>query len=204
MAQITCADLGRNLIGLDCENPLVGGMSSEVVLINLADIDHTKTKTAAGVITKLVLKPGKTGYIASTVENAMNAPATFVKGTYGNKWDHTLEIRIFNAGPEITRFVQEIGHAKLVAIIRSNYVKLNPSDPEVVGETVFRVYGIKAGMVMLEGSIDPNDADMMGGYYIKIGSNDTAKEPDPPMPLFDTDLATTEALVDSLWTTPTR
>lgn len=200
---ITCARLGRNLIGADCANPIVGGIRPDIVLMNLDDIDFTSTTIVDGVVTKLILREGKTGYLASTLPNAANAPSTFVKGTYMNRWDHTVELRIFNAGPEVNRFISELGKATLVAVVRSNYVKTNPTAPEVAGETVFRVYGIKSGMVMLEGSVDPNDADTQGGYYVKIGSSETAKEPEPPLPLFSTSLAATEALVESLWETTT-
>lgn len=212
---ISCGQLSSGIIGVDCANPLVPGVKPRAILINRDDIDIAKTDIKNGVMTKIVFKdPSNKGFLATTLENGIDANIAFAKGAYYNGWDHNFVFRIFDNSPKVKNFIDQVSKSRMMVIIENNFVKYGlkdtldaskSSDPtsdnyeELKGETVYEVYGFYVGLELKEATRDTKDADTKGGWVLTCGCNDSAKEPALPITLFDTDLASTKTLVEGLY-----
>ena len=197
MAEVlNCGQLSIGIIGGNCVDPIVGGIKPNVVLVNHSDIDLAQTEIIDGIITKLVLKASKTGYLAQMLPRTSTTTIALAKGAYANGWDQNLTLRILNLGPDVKKFVEDLSKAKVVAIVENNYVNFNAATGK--GNTVYEAYGFYTGLELNEGTRDSEDADTKGGYVVTLGCGENTKEPTLPISVFDTDLETTKAMIDSL------
>ena len=201
---IDCNKLSRGVEGFDCKNPLIPGVKPKAVLINIEDVDIDETELSDGIITKLILKSGKIGYSAETLEDAISTNVAFAKGTYYSGWDQNFVLRIFDNSPKVKKFINELSRSRVIAVVENKYVKYNlAGSDEVKGETVFEVFGFFTGLKLNEATRDSTDADTKGGYVITLGCDDNAKEPMLPITLFyDGGLSATQTAFESLFEQP--
>ena len=69
------------------------------------------------------------------------------------------------------------------------------------GDNFFEVYGLDQGLEVSEMIRIPSDNETIGAFNITVKTTDDGgKEPYMPRTWFDTDYATTKALVDALLT----
>ena len=193
---LDCATLATGITGYDCANPLVTGMESSVILINKDDIDKTLSTIANGILTAIVLKSGKIGYLAQSLPNSFEADNSVVVGDYSKTYEQNLTCRFFDNTPTLKSWLEKLDKSKVVAVIKNNYIKYNPTTPEVKGQTVFEVLGWYTGLEVLEGTNNKNDMI----HVRKLGCNKTNKEPTLPISFFKTDEATTETAYTALYT----
>ena len=194
----TCAKLASDIIGFDCNNPLVAGVKSRAYIIHHDDINFDTTTITNGVITALKLKTGNNAFTATTLPDAIDANVAFAKGTYYNGWEHNFTFRIFDNTPEIKDQIDKLSKNKFVIIVENNYIKHNAAADEK-GNTVFEAYGFYTGLKLKEATRDLKDADMKGGYTLTCGCDDNSKEPLLPLTVFiGSSLSATIAALDSL------
>jgi hypothetical protein len=193
---IDCGKLAMGVIGKDCDNPLVMGLKGEVVLFNQSDIDLTETTVEDGIITNLVLKTGTKAYKAEMLDKTTTANIALAKGAYSNGWDQNVTLRVLDIAPEVKKFIEQLSDSKVVAVVQNNYAKLNSATEK--GITVYEAYGFYTGLELNENTRDTEDADTKGGYVITLGCNDNVKEPTLPVTIFNTDLETTQTMIDGL------
>lgn len=199
MAEVTCAKLAAGETGYDCNNPIVGGVEAEVLLINKDDIDYDLSIMASGILTDIILKTDKLGYLVGTLNKGIGSDNAVVKSTYRTMYDHNLEVRLFDNNPRLKMWLESLDQSKVVAIIKNNYIKQNPTAPEVKGQTKYEVLGWNVGLEVLEGTSNKVDADLQGGHYRKLGCGET-KETRLPISYFKTSLTVTDAAFEALYT----
>lgn len=182
---ICISDIGGGIIrGIDCVNKIIPGIKPNAYIFNHDDIDLANTEMADGTITKLVLKEGKFAFRVESLDNGFSATQSFSQGTFFNGFIHSITLRIFDNTPRIKKFVDSISQARIVAVIENNYIKFQPTAPDIKGDNVFEVYGFHTGLRTTESSRDTQDADTKGAYVITFSTEDSASEPTTPRFLF--------------------
>lgn len=194
---MNCSELTTGLVAAECNTNATAGLEDEVILLNFADVNKaSSTVSDDNIISSIVMHTGKTGFEFETFGKAYDeAGATFVKGTYRNTWQHNLPLRIFVKNENAKKFVNEFGAgAKIIAIVKNKEAGTD-------GEVKYEAYGWDNGMELNEST---NTVAMTDGvvYTLTVGSSDTAQEGSLPKTVFDTDLTTTEEMIDALLPTP--
>lgn len=189
---LDCAQLTAGLLAADCNTSATAGLEDDVILMNYDDVDKTASAVANNIVSSIVMKSGKKGFIYTSFGKSFDdSGATFTKGTYRNTWLHTLMMRIFAKSENAKSFVNELGAgAKIIAIVKNK-------EGGTGGEVKYEVYGWDNGLELNESA---NVVQMTDGvvYTLNAGSSDTAQEGSLPKSVFDTDLATTEKMLESI------
>lgn len=187
-----CSKITKGLIAATCGKNATAGLEDDVLLINFDDIDRTLSVVEDNVITSIVLKSGAKAYKFTTIGRSLNdMGGTLTKGTYRDFWLHSLPLRIFTKNEDSKAFVNDLtAGARLVPVIKNK-------ETGVAGDVKYEALGWDNGLELNEGTFS---AAMTDGvvYDITLSSTDTAQESSLPKSIFDTDLATTEAMIDSL------
>ena len=177
----------------DCNNPLVGGLEVDLVLINKDDIDtYSFNGTNPLIVEGITLAAGKIGYKYTGIKTSNSAKATLVKGKYTTNYDHELSMVVFNVDGAAKLQLELLAKGIVVAVVRYKYQGAN-------GSTAFEVLGREQGMEVSVLERDSNNADTQGGYMVTLKTPDVGKEGHLPAPFFDTDYATTFTAYTALW-----
>ena len=190
-----CENIDKNLL-LDCVNPLVGGTNDRLILIPFEtwqNLTVTYDNTNPIIITAIAPGSPTPGYVYEGKNNSVNPSATGVKLTYSYAFDHVVNFKVFSNTPDTKDQLQRHGSKKVVAIVQTNYTGES-------GNGAFHVYGAKTGLELSEITQTPNDADTLGAYYVTLQNNETSRPSTLPHTIFNTDFATTKAIVDALVT----
>lgn len=184
-----CGRLGAN-IALDCTNPLQAGTRDRAIVINFNDIIGRTYAADGCTLEALTLASGAIGYYIDGQKNSIAPKSTMVARTFTNMFDHEVTMKGFDISPETKVQVNELKDSRVV-IITENYYQGSG------GNAAFEVYGLTVGLVAVEIERDPNSEETEGAFHFKF-MTDTNKEPKTANTLFDTDYATTKAIVDAL------
>lgn len=187
-----CSKLTAGIIAAECGKTATSGAEDDVLLINFDDIDRAESEVVDNVITKLILKSGAKAYPFTTFGKSLNdAGATFTKGTYRNTWVHNVPNRLFTKNELSKKFVNQIADgARVVEIVKNKEIGAS-------GEVKYEAYGWDNGLELNEATTTIAMADGVV-YDLNMGSSDTAQEGSLPKSVFDTDLATTELMIQGL------
>lgn len=190
---ITCGELTRGIIAVDCNSPLVSGLRTTAYIMNTDDIDRSTTVITNGVITDFQLKAGKSAYKVQVAEDGIMGMQTFVRATYSTGWTHQISLKLLDISKEVKDFITELQYGRVTIIVANKYIKegLTP------GDTVYEVYGYSLGLQLTEGTRDTSNADVDGGYEITLSTKEGEKEK-LILSVFKTDLTTTETMLDAL------
>lgn len=188
-----CGAISASIIN-DCDNLIVGGTKQDLYLINIEDIesyDYNNSNPRIIEAINLVTSPAAAAYKFEGLK-ASNRPLTeLVKGPYQSFWNHQIEFRIFTNTPEAKEQIEALKNGRVVAILENNF-------RGSTGNCAFELYGEKIGLELSVATQDKNDADSQGAWVLTLSSPDDNKEPNVQATIFDTDYATTKALVESL------
>lgn len=180
---------------LDCQNKPKGGLRRFGLLYNYTEyramVDAGKiTRAANGEITGIVNGVGVQAYRFDMPSGSSLVPTTPVRAVSGgfDGYDHTATFTIIATTQDIKNDVDKMLTNKVVLIAMKNNGK---------GE----VYGDEQGLKVVENNYNPSDADLGGVIQIglKTADDDPAETRMPPN-IFDTDAATTLALIEGLVT----
>jgi hypothetical protein len=190
------ANCGRISAGVarNCDNPLVGGSSNELILINKEDIvSYTENSSNSQIIEgiNLVSSPQAVAYKFEGFKNSVEPQIDLAPAAFLNAWKHQILFRIFDNTPDTKKIIDGLANGTVVAIIKNNNQGVN-------GNAVYELFGRFAGLELTVATAAKNDADTQGAYVLTLATADGEKEPKLPATVFLTDLATTKALVDSL------
>ena len=112
-------------------------------------------------------------------------------GTYRNTLIHTAMLRIFTKNEDSKKFVNQfIAGARVIAVFKN---KEEGKD----GDVKYEAYGWDNGLEISELTNTVAMTDTIV-YDLQLASTDAAQEGSLPKSVFDTDLATTEAMLASL------
>lgn len=181
-------------VAYDCDNPPAGGANDRLILINFEDWQNaaiTLDPANKIVITGITLPSGKVGYVYEGKNNSVEPSANFVKGTYVNSYDHTVLFKIFQNSPDIKKQLLKLDGGKVVAITQNNHKGLD-------GNSAFEVFGSETGLELAELARVIADAELQGAYNLTIKNNEKSRPSTLPHTIWDTDFATTKAIVDAL------
>lgn len=146
-----CEKLISNCIAADCANPLYAGVDSMAYIANYSDIASvTYDEQNPSIITAITMKTDTIGSDAVarcfyTVQQLGNKPyegsqTELVEGTYGNRFNHTVQLAVVDNGPAVTeQIIDRLANGKFVVIFKNDYVHSS-------GDNKYQVYGIAKGL----------------------------------------------------------
>ena len=170
----------------DCENPMVGGLEVNVLLVNHSDIDKTActfSSTNKTVLTNFQLKAGKTAYLLEGIKQINSlASELVVKETSQDKMKHTFSGMILN--------YSAANKAKLYDMIGGLFaVIVELKWKGATGEDAFQIGGFESGMRLsvVNWSTKEND----GNISFELSSVEGYEEPKPTLSILETSYALT-------------
>ena len=177
---------------IDCVNPPIAGIETQVVLINRADIDFAATTFDPNnslLITNLELQAGKTGYLFEGIKqvNFKNFDAV-PSDTTLTKFTHGFTGTIYDLSVEGKQGVQELANATVIAVVENKWKGTDSAD-------AFEILGFGSGLFLSSGTQNSNENE--GAFLLTISTLDIALEPTVPHTLLETDYATTKAAFDN-------
>jgi hypothetical protein len=193
---VNCVDLIQRGYQKDCAREPKKGLGREAVLINYEDIDWANVVVGAdaNIITTLPLKSGKVGYSIVQFKDPFNGTAkAFHEGTYINSWDKTFVFATITRDQQQSLKLNDpLANGKYVVIVRD---EAGGSD----GKATFVIYGYHNGLKLTAADHNPY-GDTYGGDLFTSQEQEAGRS---AMYLFNTDVATTEAAVQSYLGTST-
>ena len=179
-------------ISQDCNYEMVAGVNDRVWIINFDDVSSlTRNGTNEEIIEAIVMASGSNAY-EYVGRNYSNMPScALVEDEFSSAFDHKFEYRIFADGDTVKRQLKEKKHGRFMVVVQN---QLQGSS----GELAFTLYGGRNGLKLRECEQLKYDNPSLGSWRLVMSSNPKALEPYPPNDVFDTDFATTKAMLDAL------
>lgn len=188
-----CARISANVL-FDCDNPLVAGTDDNLFLINKEDWDEaviTRNASNNQLIEGIALATGDLAYKFEGKNSSVEPMQKLVKQKYAEVYDHEVTFKVFKVNAATKEQLEKMASGKVVAIV-SNLFK------GASGEAAFEVYGEEIGLEVQELERSLADVDTQGAFNLVLRTPEIAKEAHLPATLYDTDYATTKAIVDGL------
>lgn len=188
-----CGKITASILN-DCNNPLIGGVSDELILINKEDIiDYEVNVDNPQIIEgiNLVTSPATRAYKIEGYKSSVEPQVDLVPNQYRSSWAHQVLFRVFSNTPETKEVIEGIKDGTLVAIVKNN-------NQGVGGNAVYELFGKGVGLYLKVATSAKNDSETQGAYILTLATPDNQKEPKVPATIYNTDLATTVALVNAL------
>lgn len=187
----TCEELTAG-IAYDCDNPPTGGANDRLILVNFDDIDGSVTFDGSNplLVTNITSGAGS-GFNFEGHNNSNEPRAALVKGRYVNGYDHEVRFKCFSNAPATKDQLRRLDGALVVAIVQNNHKGAD-------GNAAFEIYGLETGLRLQELERIIADAETQGAYNLLLRNDDISKPSTLPHTLYDTDFATTKAIVDGL------
>jgi hypothetical protein len=188
-----CEGLITANILFDCDNPSIGGLETDVLLINAEDI-NIATTTISGtnktLMTNLALKATKVGFLLQGVKQINGTSYELVKKEFGpDKFKHMFTGVILNpsAANKLQATLLSEG-GKYVVVVEQKWKGAANAD-------AFQVYGYKSGLELM--TLTYNSKENDGTISFTLESTEGYEEPIVPMTLLETDYATTKTAFDA-------
>lgn len=187
-----CGELSAEILA-DCETPLTGGVDTTVYLANKSDIEGvTRDEYNPLLISAITMVTGKKFFRYQGLkgtDNSVEPKDEFVRLKYSSGFDHGTALSVFAIDPDTKYEIEQLSKAVVVAIFQNN---MRGED----GSSAFEIRGLDVGLELESLLREPENADTQGAFNIVLKTQ-KVKEPHLPATLFDTDFATTLALVES-------
>lgn len=190
----TCDFLLASAIAADCSNPQVGGLESDAVIINRADVDFdscVRDSANPSIVSTLALKSGKTGFAVTQMGNTpfTGSNHAFVAGTYRNKFNKVSAFLVPDHSPACSKnIIDQLANGDFVVVVKNKYAG---SD----SKAKYEILGYEAGLKATEMTRDPYSEDSDGGWLVTLTETGA---PTSGVFLYDTDASTTAAAYNSL------
>ena len=179
-----------------CDNPQVAGMKNTGYLINFDDIDWdniAKDASSANIVKTLPLLSGKRAYKVVVPGNTpfTGTQAAMVAGTYRNKFTKTASMVVLNSGPDVSKnVIDQLANGRFVFIFENKFQGTDKKN-------TFEIYGLEQGLSASELTNEKYSEDTDGGWAVTL---EETNAPTSGMFLFNTDISTTRAALNSLVT----
>lgn len=184
-----CGAISGN-IAFDCDVPMQSGTRDKAWIINLEDIDVITYNTNKMIVEEITLKVGKTAYFIDGQNNSIMPKCSLVKLAYTDMYDHIVKMLGFDISPTVKENLEGMKSGRYVVITENVYKGTS-------GNSAFEIYGLNVGLEITILEKDPNNQDTQGAFDFTFATNKN-KEPKMPLTFFDTDYATTKALIEGL------
>ncbi len=175
----------------NCSYPLTAGNNERLILYNFEDVASlTKNATNALIVEEIVMVATKTGFEFNG-QNYSNEPKYRMrKGAYVNTYEHEVAFLVFGYDGAVKKTLEAMAKGKLIALVENNF---RGSD----GGHAFELFGAGSGLYVESMERDSNDADNNGAFKIVLKTGERGGEASLPFAVFDTDYATTKAMIDA-------
>jgi len=179
---------------VDCTNPLRAGTMPTLTLFNYDDVVSLTTSTSTpNLITALTLATNTVGYVFEGYKQDLKPTQEIIAPSNGlNQFKHSLNFIVYNIDQLQKNNIQRLAKGKFIAIVENKGKTANS----------FEVYGLGSGLEIVPGVARDSFANG-GGYLITLATSDQEFETMLPQTLFNTDYATTKALVTEYAGLPT-
>lgn len=179
-------------ITLNCNDPLAAGVNASFWIANKDDIASiTYDNTNPMLANDITMVATKKFYKFEGQLQSTEPTFAMITGTYVNQFEHTVKFLVFKIDPATKQQILNFKDGNFVCIVQNNYTGSN-------GNCKYELYGAGTGLKASVIERNPADADNLGAYSIELKTAEYAREAKPPVALFDTDLATTDTLVNGL------
>lgn len=181
-------------IDFDCDKPLQAGAEDELVLINYDDwLDAVIGYNISNpqIIESIVLPSGTVAYVYQGKNNSIVPKAELIKQTYAEVYNHEINFKAFKVDAVAKEQYELLARGSMVAIVMYKFKGTG-------GNAAYEAFGTDAGLVVTQNIREAQNQDTQGAYDIILKSDELALEPHLPKTIFDTDFATTKAIVDGL------
>ncbi len=180
-------------IAYDCANPPSGGVNDRLILLNFSDVDGNVTYdvTNPTLVTNIALVAPAVGFVFEGVNNSNEPRSAMVKGRYVNGYDHEVRFKCFDNSPAAKLQLSKLDGALVVAVVQNNRKGTD-------GNSAFEVYGLQTGLRLQELERILADAETQGAYNLLVRNDEISRPSTLPHTLWDTDFATTLAIVNGL------
>lgn len=197
-----CGSIAADILAADCNDLPISGVETTAWIMNLADIDKTtSTVDSDGMVTNIAITTvGKAAYTISALEKAIRGETALTQGTYKPTWDHIVGVKIFDNCPLIKKSINDLTLGRYVIVIANKWRKTTVTGPEVIGQTVYEVYGWGQGLVAREATRATDDTELSSGWNVVLGCAEGEMENFPPRIVFKTSEALTLAMLVALET----
>ncbi len=190
---MACEGLITADILFDCANPSVGGLETDVLLINAEDINIATTTTDSTnkiKLTNLALKATKTAFLLQGVKQINGTSYELVKKEFGpDKFKHMFTGVILNPSAANKLQATHLSEGgKYVVVVEQKWKGASNAD-------AFQVYGLKSGLELM--TLVHNSKENDGTISFTLESTEGFEEPTVPMTLLETDYATTKTAFDA-------
>jgi len=190
---MACEGLITADILYDCDNSPVGGLETDIILVNVADIDVAATTFDAAnsdIVTNFQLLSGKTGFLLQGVKQINSASSELVKKEFSSdKYTHTFNGVVLNVSAANKQQVNIMSEgAKYVAVIDRKWKGASNAE-------AFLILGLESGLELQTATWNSNEND--GVLQFSLASTEGFEEPKLPNTLLETDYATTLAAFEA-------
>lgn len=199
MANNYCDAIITSDIEIDCKNLNVRGLEKMAIIMNRDDIDFDKIEynaTRPNVVESLVMKAGKRGYRATvpTQQPFSGTGSTLGDGAVLKSINNTLGMLILANDPDVcANVIDGLLNGTFVAIVENKFKNMNKETTP--GDSTFQIYGLQQGLVSTTLELDKYSADTNAGWNVVLTEEGATMS---GIFLFDTDIATTRTLFESL------
>jgi hypothetical protein len=170
----------------DCENPMVGGLEVNVLLVNHSDIDKTActfSPTNKTVLTNFQLKSGKTGYLLEGVKQINSLSTELVpKETSQDKMKHMFSGMILNYSADNKAKLYDMIGGLFAVIVELKW-------KGVAGADAFQIGGFDSGMRLSAVTWSSKEND--GNISFELSSVEGYEETKQTLSIFETSYALT-------------
>lgn len=180
-------------LGYDCENGSIGGLETNVVIINRKDIDQSSIAYDGAnkmILTGFSLLSGKTGFALQGIKQTNSTAFELVKKeTSADKKKHIFSgiILTLSAANKLQLQLMSEGGNYVLAVEKK---WKGASDVDA-----FDLLGIDSGLELNVSTYNSNEND--GTATIELSSVDDFEEPKFPVTLLLADYASTKAVFDN-------
>ena len=179
----------------DCDAPVQPGVNTRLVLFNYADKGAvTYDVSNDRLITNITLSGSALAYAFEGYRQSVDPGCEFVAQSLSIGYDHYVNFQVFDISSTQKYNLEKMALGKMCAIVENRNAEGN-------ADSVFEIFGLGAGMEVVTLTRINRDLDTAGSFSIGLKTSDAeGKEVTLPLSLWDTDYATTKAIVDGLLT----
>lgn len=175
---------------VNCNTKPKAGMEVTILIGNRTEISSLGYNASnAYIVESITMVTGKKFWKFQGIKQSNVFETTMQRLKYFNGWNHGGSFLIFdNSGATVKQITDEIANGDFVVIVEN---KNKGAD----GEMAFEMHGFGCGLVATEIKRAPQDQDTQGAWFIKFGAVENEYESNPPLKVFVTDYAATQAVI---------
>ena len=185
-----CKSTLTKIIDSSCNNRPQGGIEVKAWLINRSEMDYTIDVTLKSQVQNITMITGAVAYPITGVKKLLNAGHDIVVAEdRGDAYTHAFSFQQFEF---LTEDIENVDAANDLVVIVERKAKND------TGDGIFKLYGLTSGLYKTADTQRMNDID--GARSLEMATQGGETEAFSSYTVFDTDYATTLAMIESLET----